>query len=413
MKFSSPKPLVSYGALAFFTLSSPLLRSISRSALRSVLVHDARDLSRAPRTPVTGDVAPRAAALDFAASKWIWTGDVSDGQAPVGARAFRKDFTAPLGKTPVQADIIMTADNGLTLYVNGEQVGTGGDFRFAERFCVPLRQCLNVFAVTAVNAATVPNPAGLLATIQITYSDGTTSTLVSDATWRASVTVPAGYEQLSYDDNSWASAVVEGAYGVSPWGQIAIPSDPPVLSLTNAAWIWTNEVVNGNAPPGPRAFRRTYTPPTGQTATSATIVIVADNEYSLYVNGVLVGSGTDFHTAQTYTVDLSPAQNVVFAVYAVNVDIVNNPAGLLAAIEVKTAECKCTSGAIFVTDGAWKSSTGTPIGFQLPGFDDSSWPAATVEGPEGMAPWGKTTVTSSSGPVNAIAGAPVSQATAA
>lgn len=56
---------------------------------------------------------------------------------------------------------------------------------------------------------------------------------------------------------------------------------------------------------------------------------------------------------------------------------------------------------------------GDPFGFQLPGFNDSSWPAATTEGVDGVAPWGTVTVTPVSGPVNAIAGAPTSSATAA
>ncbi|KAJ7168303.1 lectin [Mycena crocata] len=380
-----------YFLLAFVTLRSTVGYSIGSEHLDS-------------------SFAPRAPALGFDQSTWIWTNEVSSGQAPVGTRAFRKTFTAPLGKRPIQADIILSVDNGLTLYVNGAQVGTGGDFRFAERFCVPLQPCLNVFAVTAANAGSTANPAGLLAAIQITYSDGTTSLITSDTTWRFSTTVLSGYEQLSFDDSSWKPVIGEGAYGVSPWGQVAIPSAPPVLSLTNAAWIWTNEVVNGVAPPGPRAFRRTYTPPAGQTATSATIIITTDNEYSIYVNGVLVGSGTDFRVAQQYTVNfLVPAQNVVFAIYAVNTATVNNPAGVLAAIEINTAECNCTSGAFAVTDGGWKSNLGTPIGFQLPGYDDSNWPLATVEGPYGMAPWGNITVIPSSGPVTAIAGAPASK----
>ncbi|KAJ7184334.1 lectin [Mycena filopes] len=341
--------------------------------------------------------------LDFGASKWIWTNEVSGGNAPVGARAFRKTFTPPLGKTAVQADIIMTVDNGLTLYVNGGQVGTGGDFRFAERFCVPLRPCLNVFAVTGVNAG---GPAGLLATIQITYSDGSTSTIVSDTTWRYSINVPSGYEQLSFDDNSWAPAIAEGAYGVAPWGQIAIPSTTPALSLTNANWIWTNEVVNGNAPPGSRAFRRTYFPPTGQIVVSATIIVVADDSYLIYVNGVFVGSGSDFHTAQTYTVNIASAPNLVVAVRATNGGNVNNPAGLLVAVEI-VSQCNCTSGAYFISDGSWKSNTGTPDGWQLPGFDDSGWAAASIEGQYGVAPWGAVTVTPPGAPVSAIVGASV------
>ncbi|KAF7353672.1 hypothetical protein MVEN_01052100 [Mycena venus] len=357
-------------------------------------------------------LVPGAAALDFGASQWIWTDEISGGNAPIGTRAFRKDFAPPLGKTPVQADIIITVDNGLTLYVNGGELGTGGDFRYAERFCVALRPCLNVFAVTGVNTG---GPAGLLAAIQITYSDGTISTIVSDTTWRASIAVPNGYEQLSFDPNSWTPAITQGVYGIAPWGQIAIPSAVPTLSLTNANWIWTSEVVNGVTPPGPRAFRRTYYPPTSQTATSATIIMVADDAYSLYVNGILVGSGNNWQVAQKYTVTLLPARSVVFAVYASNAGTVNNPAGLLAAIEINSAQCNCTSctsGAYLITDGSWKANTGTPVGFQLPGFDDSSWPAATGEGVYGVAPWGMLSINAVPGPVFAIDGAPASNATA-
>ncbi|KAJ7273026.1 lectin [Mycena rebaudengoi] len=357
----------------------------------------------------------RAPGLDFSRSNWIWTNDVAAGAAPVGARAFRKAFTAPLGKTPVSAEILITADNVFTLYVNGAQVGTGPDYRYAERFCVALYPCLNVFAVTAVNAATVPNPAGLLVSIQILYQDGTTSTIVSDTTWRASIPVPNGFEQLSFDDSSWAPAIAEGAHGVSPWGRIGNPADPPAFSLQGVSWIWTNEVVNGNAPPGPRAFRRTYIPPPGQIPTSANIIIAADNEYSLYVNGVLVGSGTNFNVAQRYVVNLAPAPSVVLAVYAVNTAAVNNPAGLIVVAEIDStsSECNCTSGALLVTPQGWKANTGTPIGFQLPDYDDSSWPAATVEGVYGSAPWGNIAVSSAMAPPTALQGAPASAQTAA
>ncbi|KAJ7771613.1 lectin [Mycena metata] len=298
-------------------------------------------------------------------SKWIWTNEVTQpgGDAPIGARAFRKDFTPPLGKTPAQADIIMTVDNGLTLYVNGGQVGTGGDFRFAEHFCVALRPCLNVFAVTGLNAG-VP-----LACLPPSKSHTPT------APPPLSFPTPLGAIPLR-----WTPAIAQGAYGVAPWGQITIPSTTPVLSLTAANWIWTSEVVNGNAPAGARYFRRTYYPPTGQTVTSATVIIVADDAYSLTVNGVPVGSGTDFHIAQTYTVNLAPAPYVVFAVVATNGGTVNNPAGLLVAVEIMS-QCNCISGAYFISDGSWKFNTGTSVGFELPGFDDSKWPAAVIEGP--------------------------------
>jgi hypothetical protein len=288
--------------------------------------------------------------------------------------AFRKNFAPPFGKSPVQADILITVHESFTLYVNGGQVGTSnGNSGVAQRFCVALQPCLNVFAVTGVSGSA--NPPALLAVIQITYSDCTISTIVSDTTWRSYLTAPTGYEKLSYDANSWAPAI--GAVpSAASWGPIAIPSaSDPGLSLTSSKWIWTSEVKNGVAPPNqPRAFRQTYIPPTNQTAISVTIMAVADDSYSFYVNGKLVGSGTDYRVAQTYTLNLLPAAKVVFAVYAVNSPggTVNNPAGLLVAVGIALtgSQCNCCpSSAYIVTDGSWKTFPGNSIvSFDKPSF---------------------------------------------
>jgi hypothetical protein len=341
-------------------------------------------------------IVARAANFDFSNSKWIWTSELVNGNAPPGFRPFRKDFVAPPGKVPVFAEILITVDNGLTMYVNGVQVGTGGNFHFAERFCAKLKPCDNVFAVSATNADVVPNPAGVLAAIQITYQDGSTDVIVTDSTWRTNtIPPPAGFEQPSFDDSAWPAATVEGNYGVAPWGAVAIPTDPATVSFANTNWIWTNEIVNGQAPAGARAFRRTYTPPAGLTVTTATILITTDNEYSLYVNGQVIGSGTNWPTAQRYRISVpqGPTSSVVFAVYAVNTA---GPAGLLAEIELNmqmvNCETNCTPGAYIITDSGWKANTGVPSGFQLPGYDDSSWPAATVEAPYGAQPWGTISV---------------------
>ncbi|KAF7305159.1 hypothetical protein MKEN_01231100 [Mycena kentingensis (nom. inval.)] len=345
-----------------------------------------------------------AAALDFVQSSWIWTNEVKTpgGDAPIGARAFRKSFTPPLGKNPVMANIILTVDNGFTLYVNGGQVGTGADFRFAERFCVALRPCLNVISVTGTNAG---GPAALLAAIEVVYDDGTTTPLVSDATWRYSLTVPNGYPSLSFDDNAWPLAIPQGKMPMGPWGAISVPSDPASLILTKSSWIWTNEVAGpgGNAPVGQRAFRRVYVPPTGTTPTKAKIIIACDNEYVLWVNGIRVGAGSSFTKADTYSIDINrgiiPSKNskdVVFAVAATNTA---GPAACIAAVEITSAECNCTSGAFLATDGSWKfypvpaGGLPVPIGFQSQDYDDSAWKGVTVQGPYGMPPWGNTAFT--------------------
>ncbi|CAK5278380.1 unnamed protein product [Mycena citricolor] len=345
-------------------------------------------------------------ALDLSASQWIWTTDVSGGLAPVGSRAFRKDFVAPAGKTPLEADIIITADASFSLYVNNNLVGSGGNYRYATRFCVPLKDCLNVFAVNATNGGTAPNPAGLIAAIQITYSDGTTSQLVSDATWRGAITFPSNYQSLSFDDNSWRPVFVEADFGASPWGTIPVPPAPPVLTLAAASWIWTTEVSGGNAPAGTRAFLRTYTPPPGQRVASATVIIAADNEYTLYANGFQIGSGTSFTTAQTWSINLGAASQVVFAVVATNILTVPNPAGVIfvAEIDLVQTACNCTGGAYLISDGSWlwPGNASVPSGFQNPGYDSSSWTAVTTEGMDGVAPWGTVAVSPSTGTINAF-----------
>lgn len=82
-------------------------------------------------------------------------------------------------------------------------------------------------AVTGVNHHGTPNPAGLLAAIEITYSDGSKQTVVSNTAWKAlnSSDIPTGYDQFSYDDSLWLNADTEGAYGSFPWGTITLPLD--------------------------------------------------------------------------------------------------------------------------------------------------------------------------------------------
>jgi len=169
-------------------------------------------------------------ALDFANSKWIWTDSSGATAVPANTTAdFRLDFAAPFGKTPVSASIIISADNVYTLYVNGEQIGHGEDFQESQNYCVDLEpDCNNVFAVAVLNepgAGGVATPAALITAIDVTYIDGTSDTIVSDASWRAH-SETAGFESAGFDDSAWPFAVVVGNANSPPWG---VPSIPSVL----------------------------------------------------------------------------------------------------------------------------------------------------------------------------------------
>lgn len=320
--------------------------------------------------------------LSFAQSQWIWTPEVVEGRAPPGSRVFRKNFISPYKRVPAFATIAFGADDAATLWVNGEAVDTEIGWGHARSFCVPLRPHLNVFAVNATNNGNVNNAAGFILTSIITYMDGTTSSLVSDTTWRGETNVPGKFFELSYDDSSWLPVKSTGEYATDA---IAIAGRDE-LSFAPARWIWTEELSDGKAPPGARAFRLTVNLPPRHTSARVQILATADDYLSFYVNGVFAGSAIQYLAAQRFDVDVQ-GPRIVFAVYAENKVLPGgwNPAGLISAIRVTSRDptLSCLQGCSvthdWFTDAGWKAYTGEPpYGFELSHYDDSNWSYAVV-----------------------------------
>ncbi|KAJ7816023.1 hypothetical protein B0H13DRAFT_2380635 [Mycena leptocephala] len=137
-------------------------------------------------------------------------------------------------------------------------------------------------------------------------SAGTTDTLVTDSSWCVYTGLPAGYEQPSFEDTTWAVAKNIGTYRFFDPGDAVVtlscPPCPPAIALYYAGWIWTDVVPSsGKVPAG-------------------SILITADDDYTLYINGVPIGSGSNWQVAQHYTVNFGAGTTeVVFAVLATNV----------------------------------------------------------------------------------------------
>ncbi|KAF7363035.1 hypothetical protein MVEN_00655300 [Mycena venus] len=379
-------PIFVYALLSLATAKLPLCSGLAAVA--------AAEVANIP-APAPSVAQPT---LSFAASNWIWKPSST-------LAAFRKDFTPPFGKSLIAAEMIITAITGFNLYVNGDYIGsdsTLGRWGYSQRFCIDLQPSFNVFAVNATT--TNASVGGVLATILVTYSDGTTDTLVTDSSWRAINGSPAGFEQLAFDDNIWSTATVTATYTAAQ-RTVLVPANPPAITLFSAQWIWTNVIpANGNLPVGSRAFRKTFTPAPGQIPMSANILIAADNAYTLYVNGATIGSGTNFKVAQQYVVNFgTPASEIVLAVRATNGGTTANPAGVLVMMEVNMqpgGRTNCTAGSISSSDGSWVSTLGAiPTGFEQPDFDDSAWPTVALEGAYGVAPWGTLTITAPSAPI--------------
>ncbi|KAF8069110.1 hypothetical protein FPV67DRAFT_1106939 [Lyophyllum atratum] len=174
--------------------------------------------------------------------------------------------------------------------------------------------------------------------------------------------------------------------------------DALVQSFQSASWIWTSEAESPIAPVADRAFRRTYDPPTGKSASFADIIITADDQFALYVNGGLAGSTLHaddefgWKTAWRYHVPLGSKRNV-FAVHGVNLHDRNtgqdSPAGLLVAIQITQSDGSTT---MLTSDSNWRISKDIPVNFEASSFDDSSWDSASSIGNYGVNPWARNVV---------------------
>jgi hypothetical protein len=98
------------------------------------------------------------------------------------------------------------------------------------------------------------------------------------------------------------------------------------------------------------------------------VTVAADDGYELYINGTLVGSGSVWYTAQTYSVTPIPGINTV----AIQCTDRADKAGLVAMVVFNNDTV--------VTDERWKVTTTETSGWETVSFDDVPWQKATSYG---------------------------------
>ncbi|MHB8899126.1 MAG: glycoside hydrolase family 78 protein [Thermoguttaceae bacterium] len=205
---------------------------------------------------------------------------------------------------------------------------------------------------------------------------------------------PTGWSQPA----NWSMGILQPAQWQAKWLEYTMPFHRTVepgsaaeqLKLADASWIWTAE---GDAavsvPKGKRFFRRTIELPGKLRPRWAYLVLAADDNFRLWLNGAKVSENMPEDNAwhRAYEVELTekltPGRNVL----AVDADnLVAGPAGLAMKLVVELADGQRLS---WVTDEAWKA-TATPAAggaFFAPDLDDSAWKPAAVVGKVGIDPW--------------------------
>ncbi|MBI4658823.1 MAG: hypothetical protein HY735_08270 [Verrucomicrobia bacterium] len=159
----------------------------------------------------------------FGAAKWVWHREGNPAaSAPPGRRHFRRAIVLDPEASVASARLAITADNSFECWINGRLAGGGDNFNRAYSFNIApfLKPGTNLIAVAAVNATDSPNPAGLIASTVIKYSDGHTLEVPTDASWQSAASASGNWMAEATASSGWAPAMELGPLGMAPWGEV-------------------------------------------------------------------------------------------------------------------------------------------------------------------------------------------------
>ena len=154
--------------------------------------------------------------------QWIWYPESP--AATHATRYFRKTFLIPTNTVLAGAQMLLTADDQFTLYVNGASIGSGTTWQQFNLLSLNsvLQPGTNTIAIASSN---VLNQAGLIGRLDYRGADGGISSVSIDGTWRASSSLTANWNQPGFNDSLWVNAAVLGGYGMSPWSTTTMSNE--------------------------------------------------------------------------------------------------------------------------------------------------------------------------------------------
>jgi len=175
------------------------------------------------RSETTVDDAPRKSSLvedvakqDDSDAQWIWSPAHEKNEVPVGDCYFRKSFK--LGN-PELGEVQITADNQFQLFVNGQPVGQGVDWRQLDVYDISehLQKGVNTIAVQVTNID--EGSAGLVARVLVKETGGTFTSYSTNDTWKTSVRRYQNWTTPTFPESEWIAATSYGQLGAAlPWG---------------------------------------------------------------------------------------------------------------------------------------------------------------------------------------------------
>jgi signal transduction histidine kinase len=177
-----------------------------------------------------------------------------------------------------------------------------------------------------------------------------------------------------------AGAGLRAADPVAEKNEIAATTADPYISPTNGlgSWIWASNTFNGQT----CQLWRTFEIPAADKITKARLVMTADNEFTLYLDGRELGRGADWR--ELFVFDLSqilPPGKHVLAVKAMNSFAI---AGMLFGLRVELADGRMVQ---VQSDESWKIVPEDVRRWEKRTEPLAAWRAASIKAPFGSSQW--------------------------
>jgi len=183
------------------------------------------------------EIGTTVQASELGVGDWIWTTNLTDRQS---CRLWRS-FDVPADTPVVRADLRMTADNSYTAYLDGQEIGRGGDAHSLAEYDLTwfMTPGHHVLAVEAFNDTM---DAGVIAGLRLKLANGRKLEVLSGSTWRIAPDNVRNWRTQKTADDGWLAASVVGYAGQAWWqypDQIiqVPPLAPPVVHFWQQAWV--------------------------------------------------------------------------------------------------------------------------------------------------------------------------------
>jgi len=177
------------------------------------------------------------AELEWGVGRWIWTTNFADKQF---CRLWRA-FTIPATNVVLKARLRLTADNSYRVYLDGREIGQGGNLKTLTDYDVTwlLNSGAHVLAVESFNDGV---EGGLILGLKIEFAEGASQQLVSDKSWYVVPENVRRWVRRTHAESGWIHAQEVGVIGQGYWWDrpLGVLSPPPlrpeVLFFWQTGW---------------------------------------------------------------------------------------------------------------------------------------------------------------------------------